>query len=493
MATSPSPDLPVLPGDARADAVVVGAGLTGLTVARLLVEEGLAVTVVDSGEVCAGVTGNTTAKVTALQSSVYSRLSRDWGDGVAAEYAGANLEGLSLIRRLADLGDIDCDLRTDSAYTYAETEEGLSDVEEETEAAQRAGLDVVLTTDTDLPFPVRGAVRLDGQARFHPRKYCLGLLQAILARGGSVFESTRALDLDSSAGKVHTDRGTVTADRIFVASHVPFVDTGLYMARMTASRSYAVAFQSPSRAGMYISVEEPIRSIRSTEDGHLIVGGAGHPVGERADTRDHYEALESWSAERFGATRIDHRWSAQDYRSADGLPYVGPLGRSGRVFMATGFAKWGMANGSVAAAVMVDLAMGRDSRWSELFDTRRIALKQAAPDLVEANARTVKNLVTKRVLSSEVGELAALAPGTGDVVSYDGGKAAAFRDEGGLLHAVSPVCTHLGCQVEFNNAERSWDCPCHGSRFDLEGKVIHGPAVKDLDEIGLGEVSPSGR
>jgi Rieske Fe-S protein len=304
-----------------------------------------------------------------------------------------------------------------------------------------------------------------------------------VAGGGSVFENTRALDLEASEGAVHTDRGTITADLVFVASHVPFVDTGLYMARMTPSRSYAVTFRSNPISGMYISVEEPIRSVRSTEDGHIVVGGESHPVGEEDDSRRHYDARETWAESNFGVADIDYRWSAQDYRHADGLPLAGPLGQSGRVFMATGFAKWGMTNGTVAAGVMVDLAMGRGSPWADLFDTRRLALKQAGGHLVKANARTIGNLVSKRILSSDLTDVDELGAGTGAVVVLDGQKAAAYRDETGVVHAVSPVCTHLGCQVEFNSAETSWDCPCHGSRFDIEGRVLHGPATADLERI----------
>jgi glycine/D-amino acid oxidase-like deaminating enzyme/nitrite reductase/ring-hydroxylating ferredoxin subunit len=485
MATSEWPKRPVLRGDMTAQAVVIGSGITGLTAARLLTEEGLTVAVIESRRVCSGVTGLTTAKVTALQSTIYTDMSASWGDEVAAAYAAANLEGLDMIRRRVNDESIECDLRAAPAYTYAEGADSLHVVEAEVEAARRAGLDVELTHETDLPFEIAGAARLDDQAQIHPRNYCLGLIPGILAGDGAVFEDTRALDIDARAGTVTTDRGRISAAVIVVASHVPFVDTGLYTARMRASRSYAVAFRhrGGSLRGMHISVDEPIRSLRATGDGHIIVAGEAHPVGQEEDTELRYGALESWAMERFGAPEVDHRWSAQDYRSVDGLPFVGPLGSSGRVFMATGFAKWGMANGSIAAAIMVDLAMGRQNRWAEVFDSRRLALKQAVPDLLKANARVVKSLVTDRVLAGDLPDVSELAPGAGAVVSLDGDKAAALRDDEGSIHAVSPICTHLGCQVEFNNAERTWDCPCHGSRFDVDGTVIHGPAVQDLASL----------
>jgi glycine/D-amino acid oxidase-like deaminating enzyme/nitrite reductase/ring-hydroxylating ferredoxin subunit len=484
MATSPLPRQPVLDGDLIVQALVVGAGITGLTAARLLLEHGITVAVIDSGAVSAGVTGSTTAKVTALQSTIYSDLSRSWGTEVAAAYAGANLVGLEMIRRRVMEEKIDCDFADAPAFTYATTAAGTRKVAAEVEAAREAGLGVVLTTDTDLPFPIRAAARLDGQARFHPIKYCSALLGGILAEGGAVFERTRALDIDSASGIVTTDRGSIRSDMTFVTSHVPFVDKGLYPVRMSASRSYAVAFRSNGAIeGMHISVEQPIRSVRGTGDGYTIVGGESHPVGSPIDTEECYRSLESWARERLDAGPIEYRWSAHDYRSADRLPFVGPMGSSGRVFVATGYAKWGMTNGSVAAAIITDLAMGRDNPWAEVFDSGRIALRQAAPSMVKMSGSFLKNFVAGRLVP--VPDADALGRGEGRVVSIGDRKAAVFQDDDGSLHAVSPVCTHLGCQVEFNTAERTWDCPCHGSRYDVDGKVIHGPAVDDLAAIDL--------
>ena len=485
MASSDWPEFPPLGGDTTVEAVVVGSGITGLTTARLLIEAGLNVALIDAQRICSGVTAFTTAKVTALQSTVYSELSDVWGDEVATAYAAANLAGLDLVRRMAEVDKIDCDLVAAPAYTYAESASSLGAIEAEVDAARRAGLDAFFTTSSELPYEIAGAVRLDDQARFHPRRYCLGLLRGILDRGGAVFENTRALDVDPKAGTVITDRGTITAEVIVIASHIPFVDTGAYFARMRASRSYAVAFRSEQEPleGMYIGVDEPIRSLRAAGNSLTVLGGEGHPAGQEEDTRDRYRALEAWAVERFGAGVVDFRWSAHDYRSADHLPFVGPIGSSGRVFMATGFAKWGMTNGSAAATIMVDLAVGRSNPWAHIFDSKRLALRQGAPGILRASADVAKSLIGERILHSPELGVGDLGPGAGDVVSMDGRKAAVFREEDGSIHAISPFCTHLGCQLQMNTAERTWDCPCHGSRFDLDGHVIHGPAVDDLARI----------
>jgi glycine/D-amino acid oxidase-like deaminating enzyme/nitrite reductase/ring-hydroxylating ferredoxin subunit len=484
MVSSDWPEFSPLAADISLQALVIGSGITGLTAARLLAGEGVEVGVIDSGRLCSGVTGFTTAKLSALQSTVYTELSEAWGDDVATVYADANLRAIDLVRRQVSDDGIDCDLADEPAYTYAESAEHLGKIEAEVEAAGRAGLDVTFTDRTDLPYEIAGAVRLDHQALFHPRRYCRGLLDATVEKGGVAFEQTRALSLDAGAGTVVTDRGTVTADLIIVATHLPFGSSGGYFARTSVARSYAVAFADGIHPlqGMYISVDEPIRSLRSTGDGFVIVGGENHPVGEDEDTTRRYDALEAWCIERFSSGPVEHRWSAQDYQSVDGLPYIGPLDSSGRAYLATGFAKWGMTNGTLAASIMVDLAMGRDNPWAEVFDSQRLAPKQGLPDALKVNAKVARHFVGDRLASSlSASELP--GPGQGEVVKHDGERRAVSQSEEGQMRTLSPYCTHLGCLVAFNTAEQTWDCPCHGSRFDLDGHVVHGPAVEDLAQI----------
>jgi Rieske Fe-S protein len=317
------------------------------------------------------------------------------------------------------------------------------------------------------------------------------LLDATIEKGGVAFEHTRALSLDADAGTVVTDRGTVTADLVIVATHLPFGNLGGYFARTSVSRSYAVALADGIHPlqGMYISVDPPIRSLRSTGDGYLIVGGENHAVGEDEDTARRYEALEAWCRGRFSGESVEYRWSAQDYRSVDGLPYIGPLDSSGRAYLATGFAKWGMTNGTLAASIMVDLAMGRDNPWAEVFDSGRLAPKQGLPETLKVNAKVAKHFVGDRLASSlSASELP--GPRQGEVVSHDGERLAVSQSLEGQIRTLSPYCTHLGCLVGFNTAEQTWDCPCHGSRFDIDGHVVHGPAVEDLAPVAVEDLAP---
>jgi glycine/D-amino acid oxidase-like deaminating enzyme/nitrite reductase/ring-hydroxylating ferredoxin subunit len=469
-----------LAGDLQVDVAVLGAGIAGLTAARMLAGTGMTIAVVEAGELCAGVTGYTTAKVTSLHSAIYTRVVDTWGSERAAVYATANEAAIAKVRELASVDGIGCDLEAASAYTYTENVDGVAAIEREAEAARRAGLDATVTTDTDLPYAVRAAVRLDNQAQFHPRKYCLGLADAIVRAGGTVFERTRATTVDD--GRVTTDRGVITADAIVLATHIPISDAGGHFARMEPKRSYAGAFRADERPrGMYISIDEPTRSVRSTRDGWVIVGGEGHKVGQDDDTTRRYTALEAWARERFRSPALEYRWSAQDYESADGLPFIGRLSPgSDRLFVATGFGKWGMTNGTVAGMIIADLVQGVKNAWAETFDATRIPVKQSARGVLRENIDVVKHFVGDRIADLDPPDVATIAPGTGAIASRDGAKVAAFRDDDGRLLCVSPTCTHLGCQVAFNTAERTWDCPCHGSRFDVDGRVIQGPAVEDL-------------
>ena len=472
------------------DVAVIGGGIAGIVTAVLLKEAAASVAVVEAARIGSGVTGHTTAKVTSLHGLIYDDIRSSFGVEGARAYAQANQAGLDWIAERA--AGIPCEFRRNSAYTYATQAATRDKLEAELDAGVSAGLPLRLVDETPLPYPVAGAVRLDDQAEFHPRRFLLGLAERIPGDGSFVFESTRALGLDEgSPCTVETDRGPLLADRVVVASHFPFLDRSLAFARMHPERSYALGlrFRGEAPAGMFISADGPTRSIRAhpLEGGELlIVGGEGHKVGQGGDTRVRYERLEAFAREHFDVSSVDYRWSSQDNMTADGVPYVGALTPvSKRVLYATGFAKWGLTNGAAAALMLADRLLERDNPWAGTFDANRLKPLAQAKDLVKENVNVAMRFFGDRMRAPEVRSLEGLRAGEGAIVSHGGRKLAAYRHEDGRVSALSPVCTHLWCQVAWNPAERSWDCPCHGSRFDTEGRVLQGPAVEGLEQRPL--------
>jgi len=487
LATAGATSYPTLDRDIAADVAVVGAGITGLLTALLLQREGLDVAVVDQHRVGTGVTGHTTAKVSSLHQLTYAGIASRFGAEGARTYGQANEAGLALIVQLAEELGIDCDLRRGPNYTYAESEDELSDIEAEVEAAQEAGLPASFVPDLPLPFPVAGAVRFDDQAEFHPVKFVVGVAEALEREGGRIFEHTRAISLsDGQPCRVETSGGTITADHAVVASHFPFPDRALYFARVHPERSYCVAARIDGRLpeGMFINASSPTRSIRSySSKGQdlLLVGGEGHKVGQGGATTPRYRALEAFTRRHFAVHSMEYRWSTQDNVAADGVPLVGKLTpRSQGTYAATGFRKWGLAMGAAAAEMMRDSILGRENEWEGFFDSNRLTPAASAVDLVTENANVALHFFADRLTRRAPDSAGDLPAGGGKVVSRHGRQVAVSKDDEGTVSAVSARCTHLGCIVAWNDAERSWDCPCHGSRFATDGSVLQGPAVSPL-------------
>jgi len=476
--TTPEAAARPLAGDTTADVVVMGAGIAGLCTAMLLAREGVRVAVVEAGRVASGVTGYTTAKITALHGLKYAELLKTHGEDVALMYATANLTAIERFGSLIAEGGFDCDFRRMAAYTYTEQDAYVGKIEDEVRACEKLGLRASFTTDTALPYPVTGAIVLEDQALFHPRKFAVAIAKTIAAKGGEVFDLTRATDVreEGAAVIVETQHGKITAQQAVIATHLPFPGRGEYYSKTEPSRSYALAFRSDDVPdGMYISAESPVRSVRPHflgNETYLLVGGEGHRVGEEDDTTKRYETLEAWGGERFGVSDVAYRWSAQDYMPADGLPFIGPIDSgTQRIFVATGFGKWGMTNGMVAAGIISDRIVGRENPYALAFDSTR-------------KAKTTGGDSSGGGENEKLPSLKDVRPGEGMVVEHAGEKLAVYREDDGVAHAVSAVCTHMGCTVAWNTAEKSWDCPCHGSRFDIDGAVIQAPATKDLEKKG---------
>ncbi|MFC9244782.1 FAD-dependent oxidoreductase [Streptomyces sp. NPDC057136] len=500
MESTGSPVHAPLTEDIEVDVAVVGGGIAGLSTAWELTRAGRRVAVLEADRIASGVTGYTTAKVSALHSLVYDRLRRTRGTEAARLYA---LSQQDAVERLADIVrelGIDCDLERVSAYSYAVDPSSRTAIEAEAAAAVEAGLAASYVTGTELPFDVTGAVRLDGQIQFHPRKYLLALAEDLVERGGLIFERSRVTGLSEGAPcRVTTESGpSVTAQDVVVATHYPVFDRAMLFARLSPRRELVVAAPiDADRApkGMYITEDEGKRSVRSAPlgDGQrlLIVTGESFTPGT-GDAREAFLRLDAWMHARFPVGPTAYRWAAQDNDPSDTVPLVGPFHIGARhTYVATGFGGWGMTGGVLSGRLLSALVTGTGDRlpWAGLYDPRRLgsALREA-PALLGMQAEVAKHFAGDRLKVTHVDSVDAIRPGTGAVVRVKGRRCAVYRDQDGTAQAVSARCTHLGCLVAFNEAETSWECPCHGSRFGVDGAVLQGPAVRPLEAVDVGDL-----
>lgn len=476
------PDDP-LPEGERLDDVVVGAGITGLTTALLLARAGRKVAVVEARTVGAVATGNTTAKISLLQGTRYSSMLRHQSERVARAYAEANREGQEWLLRFCEDHGVPVQRRI--AATYAASQGEVSAVRREHEAAKSAGLEVRWVEDLDVPFPQFGATVLDDQAQFDPMDLLAALVEQIRAHGGTVSQGHRVVTMSKlGRPRLRLEGGRhLESDNVVLATGTPILDRSLYFAKLEPQRSYALAFSGAAAPhGMYLSAGSDSRSVRDApraEGELLLVGGSGHGVGRTRSEEEHVDRLRAWTAEHFPGAVETNRWSAQDYTSHDMVPYVGKMPRGGgRVYVATGFAKWGMTNGVWAARDISAQILGEMPSWARPMH-RRITRPSGALHLATINVKVGVSLVASALGAVRKSAPSAPPAGTG-VVGRDGLVPEGVATTDGRTCAVLGVCTHLGGVLKWNDAEQSFDCPLHGSRFAPDGSVLEGPATRPL-------------
>lgn len=419
------PSYPTLTENKRTQVLIIGGGITGLLTAYLFHRQGIPYILAEKDRICAHTTGNTTAKLTCQHSLIYHKLLKQFGEHKAKAYYRANSEALELYAKISR--DIDCDFETKTNYVYSVRDKAK--LEKELEAANRLGIPMGFTDSVPLPVKTVGAVYCENQAQFHPLK----LLYAI-AGNLNIFENTPIVKVQGNTA--FTDRYKITADSIVFATHFPFIDRhGLYFMKMYQSRSYVIALKdAPDIGGMYIDESDKGLSFRNYKD-LLFIGGSNHRTGKKSGA---YEPLRAFAKEHYPTLTERYNWASQDCMTLDSMPYIGRYCKhTADWYTATGFNKWGMTGAMAGAALLRDIICGIDSSYAEVFTPSRSILR---PQLFINSAETAINLLTP----------------------------------------LPKRCSHLGCALKYNSHEHSWDCPCHGSRFDEKGEVIENPATKNI-------------
>ena len=479
VATAPETHYPSLETSVRCDVAVIGGGIVGLTTAWLLTKAGYAVSVLEARSVGRQVTGRSTAKVTAQHALFYAELAAKFGLQRARLYGEANHAGVELIGALVRDLAIDCDFERRDAYAYTLRDERREAIRDEARIARALGFDADVIDAAPLPFPTAGALRFRHQAQFNPARYLVGLAAALVASGAQIFEKTRVGDVEKSGGKwrLKIGRHRVTADHVVVATNLPIWGPVKFDLR-TRPRCHAVtAFRALPEGridGVFIDVDQPSHSLRMGRDGDgelLIVLGPSFVTGSDGHIATRFRNQQAWVRDNVPAGEVVWRWVNEDYDSPDRVPYAGELsGAARRMYVATGFNGWGISNGTAAAMLIADQVQGEANPWRALYDPTRRAPK----DFNEGG--------DSRSIVQSIDDIAA---GAGGVVVQGKSKLAVWKDAEGNAHALSASCTHKGCTVTWNDADRTWDCPCHGSMFTCEGQVIHGPATEPLEPARL--------
>lgn len=476
------------------DVCIIGAGLFGLSTAYYLSKKGLNVAVLDKSDIGSKASGYTTAKITSQHGLIYDYLTNSFSRDIAKKYLDANEQAIKNIKNIIDNENIECDYEVQSSFVYANFQEEIDKIKKEVQALKSLSFNAKFIEHLAVPFENSGAIMFPNQAQFHPRKYMLGLCNCILQNSGQIFINTLVHDVkkENSYYETHTSKHTVKSKYVVLASHYPFINfPGFYFTKMYQETSYVIGIDTKTDLfdGMYINSTTPTYSYRTTKYGDkriLLLGGMSHKTGANNVTLySTYDLLEQKAKELFQNCEILYRWNTRDCITLDKVPYIGEFSSlMPNMYVGTGFNKWGMTSSNVAANIVVDKILGIENKYEEAFTSTRLKPIKNIEEMKNMLKQTTSSLVVDKLKVPNY-TIKDIKNDNGRIIEIDGNKIGIYKDIDGNLYAVKPTCTHLGCSLVWNNADKTWDCPCHGSRFDHRGKNIYDPAFKDLEIYNL--------
>ena len=474
--------------DEKTEICIIGGGLFGLTTAYYLTQYGKKVVVLEKDKIGEKVSGNTTGKITSQHELFYTHLVNDYGKEYAKKYLEANEQAIKNIENIIKKENIDCDFIIQNSYVYTTNESEIPEIENEIDVVNSLGKKAKFVTDIDLPIKIKGAIEFDKQAQFHPRKYMLGLANSVLKKN-KIYEHTTVVDVEKKEDYyiIYTNTGKIKAKYVVIATHFPIINIpGFYFVKMYQSTSYIIAIETNSKLpeGMFINVKEPIYSFRTADyNGKkiLLIGGCGNKTGEPIPDNSHYEKLEKKAKEIYPDCKVIFKWNTRDCISLDKIPYIGEFSKMMKnMYVGTGFKKWGITLSNVAANIISDEIMGKENEFADIFTATRMKPIKNRWEVENILKETVNSIALNK-FKIEPYNIEMIENDNGAIVEINGENVGIYKDIEGKIYAVKPNCSHLGCLLSWNNIDKTWDCPCHGSRFDYMGKNMYEPAIKDLD------------
>ena len=477
------------------DIVIVGGGITGITTGLLLQRAGRNCLIAESHSLCFGTTGGTTAHLNDFFDTDYHTIKQDFGEDNAQIIHMAARQALNLIKENITQYQINCNYEEKDGYVYSQNEKQTTELNDIYQSSKNAGCDVEWIDGIPVPVPFDKAIVFRGQAQFHPTLYVMALAKAFEEAGGVILQNCKVNDIQTGETiTANTSMGDVVAQRLIYATHIP-PGINLIHFRAAPYRSYAMAVTLKDDhypVGLAYDMYDPYHYYRTQEiDGkkYLIVGGEDHKTAHQENTEECFRSLEVHTRKHFSVDKVVARWSSQYFEPSDGLAYIGNLpGNPENVHVATGYSGNGMTYSHIAAITLSNQILKGSSPYTEIFNPNRIKPVAGFANFVKENLDVVKEFIGKRVSQEKIEGLAELAPGEGKVVKYEGTSLAMYKDDNGKVYALNPVCTHAKCVVGWNTAEKSWDCPCHGARYDINGNVLTGPARQGLEVVELDQL-----